>query len=314
MKHFRKILFVYDPGSEETAAFERAVHLAEINQASLKLLQVLEDFPPQMQITDMASALPELQKQVHQEATDALKKAISKGREKGLKVSSEVLWGTPFIEIIREVLRNGHDLVMVIPRKMSRLEEALFGSRIMHLMRKCPVPVWAFNPELSNQHGRIMAAVDVVPEDDKRNALNVRIMELASSLALMDKSELHVVYCWDPSYETTLRYRSGLSQEAVSSILDKARANHRQWLKAHVTPFATNALTPKIHLKEGEPDEGIPHFVGKKKIDLVVMGTVVRTGLSGFLIGNTAEKILRKIRTSVLAVKPDGFQTPVTLD
>ena len=76
MKRFEKILFVYDPGSEKTPAFERAVHLAEMNQASLKLLQVLEEFPPQMQMTDMASALPELQKQVHQEATEALKKAI----------------------------------------------------------------------------------------------------------------------------------------------------------------------------------------------------------------------------------------------
>lgn len=314
MKRFKKILFVYDPDSEETPAFERAVHLAEANQASLKLVHVLDEFPPQMQMTEMASALPELQKQIHEGASEALTRGISKIREKRLKVTGEVLWGTPFIEIIREVIRNDHDLVMVIPRKTSRVEEALFGSRIMHLMRKCPVPVWAFNPELPKRHDRVMAAVDVVPEDDKRNALNVKIMELASYLALMDKSELHVVYCWEPSYENTLRHRSGLSQEAVSNILDKARASHRQWLKALVAPFATKAFTPRIHLQEGEPDEGIPHFAGKKNIDLVVMGTVVRTGLSGFLIGNTAEKILHKIRSSVLAVKPDGFKTPVKLD
>lgn len=42
------------------------------------------------------------------------------------------------------------------------------------------------------------------------------------------------------------------------------------------------------------------------------MGTVCRTGLSGFFIGNTAEKILDEVHCSVLTVKPDGFQSPIT--
>jgi universal stress protein E len=51
----------------------------------------------------------------------------------------------------------------------------------------------------------------------------------------------------------------------------------------------------------------------EKEIDLIVMGTVGRTGLSGMLIGNTAEKILRHIACSVLAVKANGFRSPVKL-
>jgi nucleotide-binding universal stress UspA family protein len=43
------------------------------------------------------------------------------------------------------------------------------------------------------------------------------------------------------------------------------------------------------------------------------MGTVARTGISGFLMGNTAETILNQIDCSVLAIKPPDFQTPVTL-
>jgi nucleotide-binding universal stress UspA family protein len=48
--------------------------------------------------------------------------------------------------------------------------------------------------------------------------------------------------------------------------------------------------------------------------DLVVMGTVARTGIPGFIIGNTAETILNQIDGSVLAIKPRGFVTPVTLE
>ncbi|MFG0289007.1 MAG: universal stress protein, partial [Rhodopirellula sp. JB044] len=45
--------------------------------------------------------------------------------------------------------------------------------------------------------------------------------------------------------------------------------------------------------------------------DLMVMGTVCRTGIAGVLIGNTAETVLSDINCSLLALKPEGFQSPV---
>ena len=43
------------------------------------------------------------------------------------------------------------------------------------------------------------------------------------------------------------------------------------------------------------------------------MGTVARTGIAGFFIGNTAEKVARNIHCSLLTVKPDGFVSPVSI-
>jgi universal stress protein E len=37
------------------------------------------------------------------------------------------------------------------------------------------------------------------------------------------------------------------------------------------------------------------------------MGTVARKGLTGIMLGNTAERVLRSVRASVIAVKRDGF-------
>ncbi|WP_432648854.1 universal stress protein [Methylomarinum roseum] len=44
------------------------------------------------------------------------------------------------------------------------------------------------------------------------------------------------------------------------------------------------------------------------------MGTLGQTGISGFLIGNTAEAILDQLQCSVLAIKPPGFRSPVTIE
>ena len=45
-----------------------------------------------------------------------------------------------FLEIIREVLRNGHDLVIKAAESGGLLDR-VFGSNDMHLLRKCMCPV-----------------------------------------------------------------------------------------------------------------------------------------------------------------------------
>lgn len=67
-----------------------------------------------------------------------------------------------------------------------------------------------------------------------------------------------------------------------------------------------------IHMAAGAPGVVLPRLADRLDDDLIVMGTVGRTGLSGLIMGNTAESILRSVRCSVLAVKPEGFVTPVT--
>jgi nucleotide-binding universal stress UspA family protein len=69
-----------------------------------------------------------------------------------------------------------------------------------------------------------------------------------------------------------------------------------------------------VYLLKGEAGRLIPELATAKEVKLIVMGTVSRTGIAGLLIGNTAEKILSQVDCGVLAVKPDGFVTPVRLD
>lgn len=55
-------------------------------------------------------------------------------------------------------------------------------------------------------------------------------------------------------------------------------------------------------------DQGIPHkeiveYADSAAIDLIVMGTHGRTGLSHFLLGSVAEKVLRQASVPVLLVR-----------
>ena len=55
----------------------------------------------------------------------------------------------------------------------------------------------------------------------------------------------------------------------------------------------------------------IRSVVEQVEADLLVMGTVCRTNVAGFLIGNTAESVVGDVDCSLLALKPEGFVTPV---
>jgi nucleotide-binding universal stress UspA family protein len=69
----------------------------------------------------------------------------------------------------------------------------------------------------------------------------------------------------------------------------------------------------QIHLLIGPPATAIPDFVESKGADLVVMATAAYSGLSSLIVGNTAEKVLKRINSSLLVVKSDAFNAQFNL-
>ncbi|MBL7187920.1 MAG: universal stress protein [Phycisphaerae bacterium] len=70
-------------------------------------------------------------------------------------------------------------------------------------------------------------------------------------------------------------------------------------------------LDSHVHFLLDEPEIAIPELAARQHIELIVMGTVCRTGLPGLFIGSTAENVLSQVDCSVLALKPEGFVSPV---
>ncbi len=172
-----------------------------------------------------------------------------------------------------------------------------------------------------------MAAVDVnddypSEELDTRRLLNQQILEMASALALSDFSELHIVHAWHAALESTMRGAFINRPEAeVVAYVEAERQHHKDNLNVLMDETIGSLgqktlehIKPETHLLKGLPQSEIPEFARELKVDLVVMGTVARTGLSGFFMGNTAESILNQLDCSVLAIKPPGFETPVTVE
>ena len=67
----------------------------------------------------------------------------------------------------------------------------------------------------------------------------------------------------------------------------------------------------EVHLKKGIAAHVIPKTIKGLEVDLVIMGNLARTGVAGYLIGNTAERIIDKADTGILTMKSDAFVSPI---
>jgi len=324
MKRFKNILFVSELHQVNQAALERAVTLAENNQASLRVVAVIPRVEAGIGLPGGGPISEKLQldmKRAQQSQLEQLVDSINKD----IDVDCKVLVGTAFVEIIHEVQQHTHDLVIKVPEEAAWMKR-LFGSDDMHLLRKCPCPVWLIKQGTVAPYRRILAAVDVEPRDESEaNAaqmmLNMQILEMASSLALAEFAELHIAHVWGPIGESSMRGAFiRTPEDQISAYIEQVKMQHEKAfdellsaLRGKLGEEAYGYLKPRKHLIKGWARQQIPQFAKATGVDLVVMGTVARSGVPGIFMGNTAETILNQLECSVLAIKPPGFQTPVSL-
>ncbi len=318
MQRFKNILLFCDFETKQNQAVARAVSLASQNQAKLTVMSVVKEVPSNMGMAITAISPQELFQLVVEGCQEKVDTLVSDIKKQGVETESMVVPGTPFIEIIRQVLRGKHDLVILAAEGKGGIKQRLFGSTSMHLMRKCPCPVWVVKPAKRTKYKKVMAAVDVTndfPDDNNRQSLNPLIIELASSLARMDNSELHVVQVWSVYGEGYMQVRGNMSDESLQNLRRTNKQEYVSRLDRLLSGVDLKGIISHRHMPRNiDISKAIVKLEKSNAIDLLVMGTVCRTGLSGFIIGNTAEKVLSEVNCSVLTVKPEGFVTPVTLE
>lgn len=320
MKRFKNILVVCQEDSQPVLAVERALVLARQNDASVTLVDVVGMHDAEMGEILADTANPSSHDvrarltHYHQRHLDALRAPLD---EAGVTAQTEILWGVGFVEIIRTVLCGEHDLVI----KAVNPDCSFNGQRVlsgldMHLMRKCPCPVWILKDRIDRDDLRVLAAVDPVSATDKGEDLNRVILDLASSICPAENGELHVLHAWTVREERALLHdgEDQADSEEVRRVRSRVRDTRAEGLERLMSHCADGPTHRRVHLLQGLAGEVVPAFVADAAIDLVVMGTVSRTDIPGVFMGDTAEMILNRVACSVLAVKPKGFKTPIEVD
>jgi nucleotide-binding universal stress UspA family protein len=314
MQRFKDILYFADGEFTPGPAFARALALARANQARLTLMDVTPESEIAADLIRRYGLTDDVQdaEQRHAALTHL---AADWAGEPTLRLRVPI--GNPFIEVIRAVLRDGHDLVIKPARPRTAPAAGLLGSVDMHLLRKCPCPVWidrsaegAGSEALAEPRYRsILAAVD--PMQSGTQSLNRQIMDLATSLAGRDGAAVDVVHAWQLPFAEPARGARGHQGSDLGDALRDLERRHGEALDGFAADYGLAPAGGHVHLVQGAPAEQVLRLAGELSSDLIVMGTLGRPREPGLFIGTTAEDLLQGVRVAVLAVKPEGFVTPV---
>jgi universal stress protein E len=315
MKRFRNILVGVDlsladrlvadelaPPSAEAVAC--ALWLAKINaaeSAKIRFFSTLDVSPRTQHVIERRTGN---EPNLLDRAAGALQKLVDRARAEGVEADSEVVFGNSWLQIIRCVLREGHDLVVAGTRHMGRAECFLLGSTGIKLLRKCPCPVWIAQPQAESKIAEILVAHDLRPVGDLA-------MELGCWLAQHHDAQLHVLHSVE---YPQLDFLDNLLPESAFS---EEETQYRETAEQHIAAqLATFELSRPAHVQivSEPPDVAILNYLEQHSIQLLVMGTIGRAGIAGMFTGNTTERMLPRIGCSVLAVKPEGFESPVLLE
>lgn len=309
MQRFKNILVYVNTSSGEHRALDRAKQLAIANSASLHIVSGVED-TSWWTDTIMPGIARRWQEKFVEETKERLASLAAELADE-INVTTKTLIGRPWLETVREVLRGGHDLLIKDADERDSTDSLFSHGMNFHLLRKCPCPVWLVKRQVE-RFRRIAAAVDYVPHNAMQNELNGKVVDLAAALAIDQQSELHVVQCWSLYGESVLK--SHMMEEELREAKSQMEQKYTDATNSLIQQYARGLSEVNLHVLEGQPDVVIPKLVERQHEDLLVMGTIARTGVAGLIIGNTAEEILRELKCSVLAVKPDGYESPVNIE
>lgn len=312
METYQNILVVIDPSTDEQKALKRAIDLAsKINHNGViksKVSAFLSIFDFSYEMTTILSS----------DERDVMRQSVIKDKELWLEsiihelnpdieINCQVVWhNRPFEAIIEQVIKQDYDLVIKGTHQHDKFKSVVFTPTDWHVLRKCPCPVLLVKEHEWPSNGNILAAVNVGSDEAEHHSLNVKITEEAKQLAQLIQANVHLVNSFPG---TPVNIAIEIPEFNSTEYNDTMLKHHEQAMIAHANQFDISVVN--THVKEGLPETVIEQVADKLDAELVILGTIGRTGISAALIGNTAEHVIDQLNCDVLALKPDGYISPL---
>ena len=116
---------------------------------------------------------------------------------------------------------------------------------------------------------------------------------LASSIAKLSSAKLVFIYVGPPPLPREAMFASG--------DMDAFMSRHRKQLE-EVKPTESGVVVEHVVLQGDAADE-VLKFADEQMCDLIVLSTHGRSGITRFLMGSVAEKIVRHSKIPVMSVR-----------
>ncbi len=282
MKLLQNILVTTDFSESSEYVLESSISLAKKFESQITLMHVVSDH----------HTSSKLDKFIDDSVKSQLDKLASEVEEAGVDLKNSIIeHGVPFEKIIEEVQMNDYNVIMAGSLAKPENESFKLGTTVEKLIRKNPIPIWVVKPEPIKNIEKILCPVDF--SDASHRALNNAI-----TLAQSFKAELFIQHIYPPVSLSPMWMEVDFHEEKMN-LEASQDAEFREFLEQ----FDMKDVSYTKVTTEGIDHQEILKLVNENKIDLLLMGTTGKTGLSRILMGSTTTKVTRELPCSFITTK-----------
>ncbi|WP_075284966.1 universal stress protein UspE [Pasteurella multocida] len=305
---FNNILVILNPENEKQYALARAVRLVKEQKSHQKVritvFLSVYDLSYEMSALLSSEERAEMHQGVIEQRTLAIQPYLEKYADPNIEFETKVVWHSNEAEAItHEVEKHEYDLVVKYTKEEESITSLIFTPMDWQLLRKCPKPLLMVRDGNWKHQRRILIAVNVAYDEEKNHKVfNEQLVSLGIDLAdKLERGNVHLVTAYPP---TPINMAIDLPEFNSGEYEKNIRGQYLLNMKALRQQFSIDE--DHTHVREGFPEEVIPQVAKELEAELVVLGTIGRTGLSAAFLGNTAEHVINKLNCSLLAIKPDN--------
>jgi universal stress protein E len=299
----RILVAVKDPQAAECVAARKAAQLALGLHAELCLYHGLTD-PLYVDVPSLTEeSIARTKESLRAATTEQLERLAAPLRKTGITVTTDVNCDYPSQEaIVRAAQRMQADLVVVDCPRPTHPATWLFHFTDWELLRTCPLPILVVKSHALYTRASVLAAVDPEKAAGKPATLDLDILAYGSALASAVDSNLHAVHAFNPlAVSVSQRVIPQLYAEVEQQAYSTAQEAMNQLLNPMEMEFRCR------HVEEGFAIDVIESVLARTGAQILVLGSISRSGLKRITIGNTAERMLDRVVCDLLVVKPPGF-------
>jgi nucleotide-binding universal stress UspA family protein len=137
--------------------------------------------------------------------------------------------------------------------------------------------------------------------------LSEHALQHLDSISINDDSSIILLRVVEPM--TALIAGGSYALELAAEAKKQAKADAEAYLTKIATSLKKKGMRTETLVTEGVPADDILDYVAENKVDLVIMSTHGRSGISRWFAGSVAEKVIRHSTVPVLIAPPHGART-----
>lgn len=292
------VLFATDFSDRSISALREAARQAQARDAELTLVNTLEELRTQSVWTSLFEDLEELREHMLNERLEHLQsfydEHVDAETRGALSTTFRVMSGRASDNILKLAEELDAQLIVVGSSGKGQAMATLLGSVSNDLVRQSHRPVMVVpdhEGDAQAPNGPILVPVDFSP-------VGIALLEHARTLAERDGTKLLVVHSIGSAPA-----RMDRAFSVDPGAIDRAVALQRQGLEQIISALGLSDAVSVLQVEIGDAHSVIRDAAKKHSARLIVIGSHGHRGLQRWMLGNTAERVLREVLCPVLVLR-----------